>query len=472
MSASQDTKYEILSTITEFFNLSTKHPLPSNASDHIIEASYVIQSSPNTLEQTTLGELFLGEEKLTQQIEWAIDEPQETFIYEKLAAVWTGWSIRADDGSLISHKKGLIGLAYVEGKWKISGLASTQRSHSTPDNDNDLEQEIMSPINALLADFSSPDWSVLKQWFIPNAGVTLYRPPNAPAPMTMEQSITRLQNMIKSGISIQEKLHDVQKEFPAGWYALEQHLNATGHWYDNQYNSTVTTTYCDWECGICCTGFRRRRDCENHEINECFYCGDCDRQFNSWNAIQQHLNSSRHGGSNQVTQYHGGAVFHFHFQQNGVKCPFCCANYNAASGVAHHLERGCCPNAPLDRDTLYQEVKKRDPDGLITNQFLKWEPTVHYQATELAFNSYYGEYECYICHDLFPYLSSLNQHLDSPRHQRDLYHCPNRSCLREFTTLAGLINHLESESCRFMRFQAVQNGIRGLFSSQRNVSFR
>ena len=154
MSSSQDTKYEILSTITEFFNLSTKHPLPHNVSDHLIEASYVIQSSPNTLEQTTLGELFLGEEKLTQQIEWAIDEPQETFIHEKLAAVWTGWSIRADDGSLIGHKKGLIGLAYVEGKWKISGLASTQRSHSTPDKDNDLEQEIISPINALLADFS------------------------------------------------------------------------------------------------------------------------------------------------------------------------------------------------------------------------------------------------------------------------------------------------------------------------------
>lgn len=183
------------------------------------------------------------------------------------------------------------------------------------------------------------------------------------------------------------------------------------------------------------------------------------------------MNSSRHGGNNQVIHFNnGGAVFHF--QQTGVKCPFCCANYNAASGVAHHLERGRCPNAPLDRDTLYQEVKKRDPDGLITNQFLKWEPTVHYQATELAFSSYYGEYECYICHDLFPYLSSLNQHLDSPRHQRDLYHCPNRSCLREFTTLAGLINHLESESCRFMRFQAVQNGIRGLFSSQRSVSFR
>jgi hypothetical protein len=68
----------------------------------------------------------------------------------------------------------------------------------------------MKPINALLDDFSHPDWDVLKQWFLPNAGVTLYRPPAEPAPMTMEQSIVRLQGMIKSGITIQEKLHDIQ----------------------------------------------------------------------------------------------------------------------------------------------------------------------------------------------------------------------------------------------------------------------
>ncbi|PTD03745.1 hypothetical protein FCULG_00000374 [Fusarium culmorum] len=50
---------------------------------------------------------------------------------------------------------------------------------------------------------------------------------------------------------------------------------------------------------------------------------------------------------------------------------------------------------------MYQEVRRRDPDGLITNQFLEWECTIHYQATELAYNPHYGEYECYICHDLF-----------------------------------------------------------------------
>ncbi|KAH7222257.1 hypothetical protein BKA60DRAFT_539338 [Fusarium oxysporum] len=157
--------------------------------------------------------------------------------------------------------------------------------------------------------------------------------------------------------------------------------------------------------------------------------------------------------------------------QKGVSCPFCKAYYQAASGVVHHLERGCCPNAPLDRDTLYQEVRRRDPNGFVCNKLLEWHGTVSYHATSVAFNSRYGQYECYFCGDLFRQLSSLNQHLASPRHQQELYHCPNRKCLKEFTTLAGMVNHLESESCRFLRFGAVQNGIRGSFSSDRLIAF-
>ncbi|KAF4415801.1 hypothetical protein FACUT_13114 [Fusarium acutatum] len=157
--------------------------------------------------------------------------------------------------------------------------------------------------------------------------------------------------------------------------------------------------------------------------------------------------------------------------QRGVTCPFCPAHYNAASGIVHHLEQGACPNAPLDRDTLHQEVRRRDPTGSICNRLLVWQETVTYQATALAFNIHYGQYECYFCGDLFRQLSSLNQHLASPRHQQELYHCPNRKCHREFTTLAGVANHLESESCRFLRFEAVQNGIRGFFSSGRWIAF-
>ncbi|EXL81553.1 hypothetical protein FOPG_05250 [Fusarium oxysporum f. sp. conglutinans race 2 54008] len=210
MGDSRDTKAAVLSALTDFFNISPKSP--KDAHNHLLETSYVIQSTPDTIEQTTLGELFLSDTKQKGHLEWAIDEPQELFIHEKLAAVWTGWSIRADDGTIISHKKGILGLAYTDGRWKISGLASTERSLETPDPEDEstLTQEIMKPINALLDDFSHPDWDVLKQWFLPNAGVTLYRPPAEPAPMTMEQSIVRLQGMIRSGITIQEKLHDIQ----------------------------------------------------------------------------------------------------------------------------------------------------------------------------------------------------------------------------------------------------------------------
>ncbi|KAH6958193.1 hypothetical protein DER45DRAFT_213181 [Fusarium avenaceum] len=207
MSVSHETETSVLSALADFFN-ALSNPDPQDNRTHL-EASYVIQSTPNGLEQTTLKDLFVNKSEQQPGIEWTVDEPQELFVHEKLAAVWTGWSIRAADGSIISHKKGVVGLAHTEGRWKISGIASTERSLDTPKEEN-ADEEIMKPIHALLEDFSHPDWAVLKEWFVPNAGVTLYRPPAEPASMTMEQSISRLQGMIKSGIAIQEKLHDVQ----------------------------------------------------------------------------------------------------------------------------------------------------------------------------------------------------------------------------------------------------------------------
>lgn len=51
--------------------------------------------------------------------------------------------------------------------------------------------------------------------------------------------------------------------------------------------------------------------------------------------------------------------------------------------------------------------------------------------------------------------------------QQALYHCPNRGCGKDFTTLGAVINHLESKTCRFMRFQEIQRGIGGLINGQR-----
>ncbi|KAF5677847.1 hypothetical protein FDENT_9144 [Fusarium denticulatum] len=157
--------------------------------------------------------------------------------------------------------------------------------------------------------------------------------------------------------------------------------------------------------------------------------------------------------------------------QRGVTCPFCPAQFNAASGVIHHLEQGACPNAPLNRDPLHQQARHQDHHGPISNRLIVWKETVTYQATALAFNIRYGRYQCSLCGDTFRQLSSLNQYLASPRHQQEIYHCPNRGCHRVFTTLAGVVNHLESESCGFLRFDAFQYGIRGSFSSGVWIAF-
>ncbi|KAM0225221.1 hypothetical protein ACHAQD_001153 [Fusarium lateritium] len=207
MSISHETETNVLCAITDFFNNLSK-PHSQDTRTHL-ETSYVIQSTPDGLEQTTLKDLFLRTNEQRPDVEWTGDEPQELFIHQKLAAAWTGWTIRAADGSILSHKKGVLGLAHTKGGWKVSGIASTERSLDTPKED-EKNEEIMEPINALLEDFSHPDWAALKEWFVPDAGVTLYRPPAEPASMTMEQSIVRLQDMTKLGIDIQEKLHDVQ----------------------------------------------------------------------------------------------------------------------------------------------------------------------------------------------------------------------------------------------------------------------
>jgi hypothetical protein len=94
---------------------------------------------------------------------------------------------------------------------------------------------------------------------------------------------------------------------------------------------------------------------------------------------------------------------------------------------------------------------------------------VTYEATNQAWNGYY--LECYLCHREFNTTQALNQHLKSPVHQQTVYHCPNRGCSKEFKALAGLFNHLESESCSFMRFEKVQQQVGKILSSNRMIAF-
>jgi hypothetical protein len=143
-----------------------------------------------------------------------------------------------------------------------------------------------------------------------------------------------------------------------------------------------------------------------------------------------------------------------------VKCPFCNVGFVTASGASHHLETGACPEAgKWNRETIHRAIRSLDPQGVITKKQIGWhtEENTQYSATDAAYNGRY--WVCYFCKKTFNMRRSLDAHLNSPVHQEKFYHCLNKrgGCQKEFTSLAGLFNHLESESCGYTRFENVQN---------------
>ncbi|KAA8894569.1 hypothetical protein FN846DRAFT_402905 [Sphaerosporella brunnea] len=224
--------------------------------------------------------------------------------------------------------------------------------------------------------------------------------------------------------------------------ACDQHMDALDHWAPK------------FECDTCTAKFKTQRAANQHmeaRGHWSNYCADCDRRFENENNLRMHLNSRIHRGT-------------------GVECPFCKRGFVTASGVSHHLETGSCPNAPtVNRQSLYHNIRSRDSQGFITDQKqLEWHSEM--SATERSWNGY--NYECYLCHREFSELRTLNRHLNSPIHQQKLYHCPNRQCSREFVSLAAMFNHLESETCQFIRFGQVQQRVTGILTGrQRLIGF-
>ncbi|KAI0008992.1 hypothetical protein F4779DRAFT_628130 [Xylariaceae sp. FL0662B] len=257
------------------------------------------------------------------------------------------------------------------------------------------------------------------------------------------------------------------KVFKAGWQARENHICSTGHrapafecdrcprYFDSErarLQHMEALNHFEWECSICDETWPTDHRRIQHEHEDHNYCGECQKTFMNHNNLKMHLNSRAHRG-----------------QQ--IQCPFCGSHYATATGLTHHIERGSCPNARgVNRDTLYKFVRSKDSGGIITKNLVGWPGSTQYEANSRSYNRYRQGWECYLCHQLFGQLSSLNQHLNSPIHQETLYHCPNWQCRKEFTTLAGIINHLESESCGCTRFENVQRGIQDVVSGNRLIT--
>ncbi|KAI0836912.1 hypothetical protein F5Y06DRAFT_304991 [Hypoxylon sp. FL0890] len=256
---------------------------------------------------------------------------------------------------------------------------------------------------------------------------------------TFVSAQARYQHMMAVGHTALEFKCDGCSKYFASRGAVVNHMNAKKHW-----------TY--FECTLCDKTFQTEEQAKDHEIEEHYFCAECDRQFGDYNAIRMHFNSRVHRGLN-------------------IQCPFCNKLYATATGLSHHLEGGNCPSLPfVSRDDIYKFVRMKDPTNLISKNLLGWKGSPQYEATAEAWNG--SAYECYFCHGQFKKLGSLNQHLSSPTHQQNLYHCPKRAgCGREFSSLAALMNHLESESCGYTKFENVQRSVKDIVSSDRHITF-
>lgn len=80
-------------------------------------------------------------------------------------------------------------------------------------------------------------------------------------------------------------------------------------------------------------------------------------------------------------------------------------------------------------------------------------------------------WECYLCNREFRKKDDLDRHLNSPRHNEELYHCPRLDCGKEFMTLSGMMQHFESQTCQAYRFRALRDLMGGFSSNTRRLTF-
>ena len=209
---------------------------------------------------------------------------------------------------------------------------------------------------------------------------------------------------------------------------------------------------CHWyRCGDCTLIFRSEAGLQEHidDKHPPNYCYGCQRSFQNLSNLNQvrlailrkqfllmrlpqHLKSSVHVGKN-------------------VKCPFCTTKFTNLTGVCLHLESGSCTSG-INREKINQYCREVDSSHVFTNKQIGWYDEVSKTNKIASQASWDGSsYRCYFCDKGFKKLSSLNQHLASPAHERRIYHCPR--CKKEYVALSGLVNHMESESCGTFRFK-------------------
>ena len=140
----------------------------------------------------------------------------------------------------------------------------------------------------------------------------------------------------------------------------------------------------------------------------------------------------------------------------------CRKSFATYADLAQHLESGACASR-VNRAMINSIAVKMDEGRVITNasrllcgpqSYVSRPLIMQSYATERSYNGW--AYECILCRKEFQTLARLNQHLDSPAHDDQIYQCPTRygGCGVDFKVLSALMQHCESGACNIHQYQA------------------
>ncbi|KAF8310754.1 hypothetical protein DL93DRAFT_2126413 [Clavulina sp. PMI_390] len=228
--------------------------------------------------------------------------------------------------------------------------------------------------------------------------------------------------------------------------------------WDHRVHKREEHSYCEPCDKVFWKGGEQGLRGHNRQVHSDRYCVGCERVFQSSHNYQAHMRSSLH-------------------RERDIRCPMkgCNMTFVSASAMTLHLDQGACVSG-MNRHKVNELVVRYDRNNIITNpnrlltSSSNSSPVLSVTTWTVTNRAWNGQrWECYLCNRDFRQKNDLEKHLNSPRHEQKIYRCPRSDCQREFPTLSGFMQHVESQSCEAYRFRPVQDVIAGLSTNMRSI---
>jgi len=226
--------------------------------------------------------------------------------------------------------------------------------------------------------------------------------------------------------------------------------------FDSQEGMIEHCEEAHWFCVKCLLIHQSENSLNYHLGTEHNYCSECRRFFMDANNLKMHLNSKLHKIAN--VPCFGGAR--------------CGKKFITISDAILRIENGYCPSG-LTGASLRRFFIRNDRGNIVTNpsRLIGYDTSgTNSQSTRYATEqsrNVDGWYECVLCPKEFTSLRALNAHYSSSVHEARVFRCPNHGsgCAKHFSTLSGVIQHIEDGYCGARKSRHVQDRLDSLMSN-------